>query len=430
MVLEFLTATPWGWVLWDRILSHAVSSCATTVVLRGRPSERSMAPLSIVLGLMLVLGGAGLSRGATAAGELTGPPHDGFAWAGPAIHATASAPFERVGAVSLEAGEDQLVSAVIDPAGEFAYLGTTAGVVKVDVRRLERVGALAAPSARAGVMDPAGEHAYFGLPWWVPGKVVKIDLEAFQQVGELSLQPGERGFSAAVISPDGRYAYLGTSHVEPPARLVRLDLESFERSGSVVLWDRTGVDSAVIDPAGRFAYLGARGQGWLQVIKIDLESLTSVGLISLPGEKLALAAVIDPAGEFAYFGMGSGKIVKIDLDTFEPVDELDPGKGGLRSAVMDPSGRSAYFAASGHDPGQIIRIDLDSFSEVGALTLAVGERYLGAAVVDPAGEFAYFGETIANPGRLVKVRIGAPVGEDYTPLAPVRVLDTRDAVHG
>ncbi|MGH9379899.1 MAG: hypothetical protein ACRD2Z_04725, partial [Thermoanaerobaculia bacterium] len=36
----------------------------------------------------------------------------------------AAGAFERVGAITLDSGENELRSAVIDPAGEFAYFGT------------------------------------------------------------------------------------------------------------------------------------------------------------------------------------------------------------------------------------------------------------------------------------------------------------------
>jgi hypothetical protein len=95
-----------------------------------------------------------------------------------------------------------------------------------------------------------------------------------------------------------------------------------------------------------------------------------------------------------------------------------PGHG--RDASRDELAEATESAAGPHAR--------DRYLDAGAaaLTLAAGERTLHAAAVDPSGEFAYFGGTIADPGRLVKVRIGAPAAADYTPLPPVRVLDTRN----
>ena len=339
-------------------------------------------------------------------------------------------PFARVDAITLEPGEDELSSAVIDPAGEYAYFGTTAGVVKVDLATFERVDMLPASSARAGVMDSMGEYAYFGLPWWQPGRLLKIDLDTFEQVDELDLQLGERGFSAAVVDADGRYAYFGTSGPSGSvARVIKIDLGTFERVGSLPLWGRERVDSAVIDPAGEFAYFGT-GPGFAQVIKVELETFEQVELISLDGEYWLHAAAMDPAGQYAYFGSDStatpSRVVKIDLDVFEQVDAIDPAEGGFRSAVIDPAGAYAYFAAADDARGQVVKIDVDTFERVDVITLEPGERYLNSAVVDPAGEFAYFGDVVADPGLVVKVRIGTGNLGSYVPLVPERVLDTRD----
>ncbi|HSS06619.1 MAG TPA: choice-of-anchor D domain-containing protein, partial [Rhodanobacteraceae bacterium] len=96
--------------------------------------------------------------------------------------------FRRVGAVSPQHSEDT-ASAVIDPAGRYAYFGTwsnTGYVVKVDLATFQPAGFITPADGEggfvSGVIDPAGHYAYFGT-YTDPGKVVKIDLETFQEAG-------------------------------------------------------------------------------------------------------------------------------------------------------------------------------------------------------------------------------------------------------
>jgi len=101
--------------------------------------------------------------------------------------------FSRVGALTLNSGEEYLWSAVIDPAGDYAYFGIDnqpGRVVKVDLSDFTRVGALTFNSGEnylySAVIDPAGDYAYFGTDT-SPGVVVKVDLSDFTRVGALTL---------------------------------------------------------------------------------------------------------------------------------------------------------------------------------------------------------------------------------------------------
>jgi hypothetical protein len=123
------------------------------------------------------------------------------------------------------------------------------------------------------------------------------------------------------------------------------------------------------------------------------------------------SAVIDPTGRFAYFGTGAwnmpGRVVKIDLATFTRVGAitLPPGLNDLGSAAIDPAGRFAYFGAAGwNTPGWIVQIDLTTFEPVRTLNLPAGENDLRAAVIDPAGRFAYFG---TGQGGVVKIDLAS-----------------------
>ncbi|HUR17805.1 MAG TPA: cadherin-like domain-containing protein, partial [Acidimicrobiales bacterium] len=90
--------------------------------------------------------------------------------------------------------EEKLSSAVIDPGDNYAYFGTRTRpgvVVKVDLRRFERVHAITPPGSEfqldSAVIDPAGAYAYFGTTNQLPrdsltgeqppDKVVKVQLK-------------------------------------------------------------------------------------------------------------------------------------------------------------------------------------------------------------------------------------------------------------
>src|SRR3989442_2795988 len=75
--------------------------------------------------------------------------------------------FTRVGALTLNAGENHLRSAVVDAAGGYAYVGTETS----------------------------------------PGIVVKVRLSDFTRVAGLTLNPGEDGLGGVVPDAAGWFAY-------------------------------------------------------------------------------------------------------------------------------------------------------------------------------------------------------------------------------
>jgi hypothetical protein len=78
-------------------------------------------------------------------------------------------------------------------------------VVKVDLRTFQQVGVLTLGSdegqLRSAVIDPAGNFAYFGASSRVPSKVVKIRLDTFERVGAITLAASEGSLNSAVIDP-------------------------------------------------------------------------------------------------------------------------------------------------------------------------------------------------------------------------------------
>jgi hypothetical protein len=284
--------------------------------------------------------------------------------------------FTRVGALTLNSDEGGPYAAVIDPAGGFAYfltapstgLGFDPGVVvKVRLSDFTRVGALTLNSGEyligqaSAVIDPAGDFAYFGT--W--STVVKVRLSDFTRVGSLLPQQGsgEYNFQRAVIDPAGGFAYFGTGIAADPPKVVKVRLSDFTEVGSLTLNSGEGGYAAVIDPAGGFGYFGTTASPGI-VVKVQLSDLTRVGALTLnSGENFILGAAIDPAGGFAYFGTQTspGIVVRVRLSDFTRVGALtlNSGENLLDSAVIDPAKGFAYFGTE-NNPGIVVKIDIST----------------------------------------------------------------------
>lgn len=322
--------------------------------------------------------------------------------------------FRREAGLRLNPSEYYLASAVIDPAGRYAYLGTSTPpgqIVKIDLKTWQRVGTITLSDSEgeagerflfSAAMDPAGRYAYFGTGDY-PGKVVKIDLERFERVGSISLEPGEDVLRSAVIDPDGAFAYFGTDTY--PGHIVKVDLARFERVGSIDLDESIPyvTPAAVIDPSGRYAYFGA----YLgNLLKIDLANFTLAGNLDTGVGTLLGTALIEPSGRFAYIGTygDPGQIVKVDLADFSLSGTLTLPAGEARPTVgvLSNDGASAYFGTRQGADGRVIKIDLASFTRVGSVILNQDEKDLRGAVIDPASGNMYFAAA-TFPGQLIKV---------------------------
>ena len=210
----------------------------------------------------------------------------------------------------------------------------------------------------SAVIDTANGFAYFGAVTYPQGRVVKVRLSDFTRVGALTLNDGERGFCAVIDTANG-FAYFGAPTI--PGTVVKVRLLDLTRVGALTL--NSGEDgelvSAVIDTANGFAYFGTDGS---TVVKVRLSDFTRVGALTLNGgESDLISAVIDTTNGFAYFGTGAspGKVVKMRLSDFTRVDALtlNSGENFLSSAVIDTANSFAYFG-TGTQPGIVIRVDL------------------------------------------------------------------------
>jgi hypothetical protein len=230
--------------------------------------------------------------------------------------------------------------------------------------------------------------------------------ETLARQGALTNAVDERVISSVVDTGNG-FAYLGTR--TSPARVVKVNLATFERVGHIELPDGFNeLYTAVIDTANGFAYFGTYTSP-ARVAKIDLSSFTLVDTITFAsGENQAYAATIDATGGFAYFSTYTqpAKIVKIDLSTFRQVDTLDLANGEnlCTGAAADPANDRVYFVClNGGFGGVVVRIDTDTFTKAGSSLTMDGFGFAPSGVeIDTTNGYLYMGSW-STPSYLTKV---------------------------
>jgi hypothetical protein len=131
------------------------------------------------------------------------------------------------------------------------------------------------------------------------------------------------------MDPAGQYAYFMTTFGASLGRVVRIELDGFTRVGHLDL-EQGWVDAAVVDPDGRFAYLGRRTPGADRIDKVDLDTFTLVDTIEL-SEAMMSAAAVDPDGRYAVFAQEGfpSYLHRVDLDGFTVDATLTYDSGDL-----------------------------------------------------------------------------------------------------
>jgi hypothetical protein len=348
--------------------------------------------------------------------------------------------FERVAGLDLDPGYAIVGPGVLDPDGEFAYVVVNTSphsrLVEVELETFTIVSALELPGEWyvSALMDPAGAFAYVTS---LGGEVERIDLATFTHTDTLLLprfwdpvfEKESLLVYSGLIDPEGEFAYFGTGTA--PGRILKVDLASFEHVGTVTLPFTPEVrlswlETAAMHPSGEAAYFYAHG-GVLttnHVVKIDLTTFDHVATLALPFNHYVAYWLLDPGGGTGWAG-NHDTLVELDLDSFTTVGDpialdLDTHVGS--AAVMDPAGEFAYLATSTFElngpsaPQRVYRIDMTTLTVVDTLVLAPGDGPLHLALMDQEGAWLYLGTTDSSPARFIKVGIGADVG--HPPWSP------------
>jgi hypothetical protein len=422
----------------------------------------------------------------------------------------------RVGSTSLLISDgSDLRCAVLSASGQYAYFGTRSppNIVRVDVSTLPnptRIGAAALPSGeepQSAAMAPSGSFAYFGTDT-SPAKIVKIDVTTFpnpSRVGAITLAAGQNKCNFLAIDASGTFAYAGL--YTTPGQIVKINLATFTVTSTHVLtgynpivsgvfdgsflyvittgetlkinvatmsivgsvvpgatsdaariallntttsrayflqnvqerlypvnltafgllpymdlrnYRENQLQSAIKDPNSNFAYFGtyeaySGSTAGARIVKVQTNpTLTYYGSFALEDESVyqLSCAMVDSIGKYAYFGSDTapGKIVKLDITTNPYPTELgtltlELGEDYLKCCVIDPQNKFAYVGTN-TTPGNVVKINLTSFTRVESITLNIGDNALTSALMDPLGNFAYFG-TNTNPGRVIVIALSS-----------------------
>lgn len=254
------------------------------------------------------------------------------------------APPVRLGAVTLNSDERSLRSAVIDLAHDYAYFGTAVQppgkVIKVALGTGDnpptRVGAVTLNAdewdLQSAVLDAAGTHALFGTGQYLAeqtgaGKVLKIVLGSGSnpptRADALALPAGEGTLHSVVADPAGGYAWFGAGgpfFANPEIIKVAFGADNApsRRVGAVALnTNAAPIDAAAIDGVAGYAIFGSAAAP-SQVIKIALGDGEAppavVGSIELPPDENSVhTGGGDPATGLAWFGTSTqpGRVVSV-----------------------------------------------------------------------------------------------------------------------
>ena len=325
--------------------------------------------------------------------------------------------FVQAGVLQAGATNESFASVVIDPAGRFAYFGTGSSplagrIVKVDLATFTTAGTIAAQigdqsygTVESAVMDPAGRYAYFGTRDSSTGRIVKVDLATFQITQTLTLANREVRPTSAIVDPAGDFAYLSIpGSPGSPGSVVKINLRTFERVGAVTLLPGETFSiyaKGVIDPTGAFAYFVANQDPDADtqlmpaaVVKIDLRTFERAHAITLePGpdspENDLRSAVIDPAGNFAYFGTEAQGNVKQRLAT-ERVVKVQLRRPPSPALAADDETYATDFETPLTVPAPGV-LDGDSDAADGDPLVAgqASDPAGGSVVLNPDGGFTY-----------------------------------------
>ena len=326
-----------------------------------------------------------------------------------------SVPPVRVGAAQLNAGEGSLVTAVLDSVNNVALFSTDYGSgVPAQVIKIAfgvggapptRVGAVTLNAGEercyAAVIDPSTNQALFGTIT-TPAIVVKIAVNAANaaptRVGAVTLGGTEHGLASAVLDIPSGIALFPT-FLNAPASVVKVAMNAPgmapTRVGAVVL--NSGEDqitSAVYDPTSGTALLGTFTSPGI-VVKVAFgapaAAPTRVGAVTLnTGENILYAAALDPATGVAVFVTNSSPSVVVKI--------------GLGAAAAPPTRISAVPAPSGQTNYVASYFDSKNGRMVFAPTIASGTKLL-SVLYSPQGMLAGTKFTVAENAAVTDVRL-------------------------
>ncbi len=315
----------------------------------------------------------------------------------------------RSAALTLQSGENNVFTGVVDTTNGFAYFGTntTPGqIIKVQLSDFTRVGVLSGNSGEdsfvGSAIDVANGFAYFSTNEGT-SNIVKVQLSDFTRVGAVNVAGG--GFvQGLTMDTTNGFLYAATNTI--PSNVYKINLSTFTNTANIALAaGENNVVRIVLDPANDTGYFPTQTSP-AKIVKVTLSTLTRVGALTLDtGENNVRAAAIDAINGFAYFGTNTtpGIVIKVRLSDFTRVGAvtLSSGENSLYGAAIDTT-NSHLYVITRTTPGGMVKLSTSSFTRLGGVTFESGENPTEPAVLDVANGFIY-SATQTSPGKIIKV---------------------------
>jgi hypothetical protein len=265
---------------------------------------------------------------------------------------------------TLLTGEGGFGCALIDSEQGFAYFATNQPLISDIVRvrlsdfdkwNLETTGVARFTTFEgsiglACVLDAANGFAYFGTDT-SPGKILKIRLSDFTQVGVLTLNAGEDFLRTAVVDPPNGFAYFVTE----AGLVVKIRLSNFTESATLKLPGEIYATSASIDHSQGVAYFGTVASPYYtsipsQLVKVRLADFTLNETVMMSADEPATGpAVIDERNGYMYLSSGwdqpADKILKFSIKELPKVMETTTNNMKNTSQVGTLAARQVLFAS-------------------------------------------------------------------------------------
>ena len=301
-------------------------------------------------------------------------------------------------------------TALMAPGGDFIYYEADAPgafeltVRKVSVATLEETASLTmsvGSGEGTGLLSPDGSLGYIiSKETYSPMTISKVATADLRQLDQAELTVISA--SAAVISPDGAFAYLGDSTgTVTEVRLADLVETRYLATGT----DPILIHTATIAPDGVYAYFGT---SLGTVVKVRLADLAVVGRATLPAQSTS-TAVISPDGQYGYYTNGPAPtlIVKVRLADMAVIGDEPLSIDAVASTVISPDGQDAYVMGN-TNPAALLTVRLADLKETRSELVALDGNG-GWSVIAPDGQFAYLGS--GNGVSIIKqVRLASPHG--------------------
>ena len=232
--------------------------------------------------------------------------------------------------------------------------------------------------------------------------------------------------AAALISPDGAFAYYSTDGC--PARILKVRLSDLTVVDETSTGNRaTGqcylTLAAAITADGAFGYFGSN-DGNPSLVKVRLSDMEIVGSTRVVDagstNRGGINQVVLSADESTAYGfMNSGYILRIDLVGGTVTGSLATPRPGLPSwlrVVQTPDRLHTYVSTVDGNPARagsaatVVKLDLTAFTMGANLTIPNSASLKATAwAISPDGAYLYYSlspdsPTAGTPPKLVKVR--------------------------